>query len=361
MEGAGPRETRAMKKGVATVAQLFEFDEIIDTRSPAEYAEDRVPGAINCPVLDDEQRARVGTIYKQVSPFEARRLGGALVAENIARHLHVHFMDKPKSWRPLVYCWRGGQRSASFVTWLRMIGWDAQQLEGGYKSFRHLVVNELMAYSMLLDLRVVCGATGSGKTRILEALARQGTQVLDLEDLAAHKGSVLGNLPDRPQPTQKAFETALWARMRRLDRGRPVFVEAESRKIGRIQLPDPLIETMRKSRCVAIAASREARLEFLLSDYAYLGDDIPGLQAKIDCLKGLQSNETLARWKVLAAGNLPELFAELMDLHYDPLYQRSQNHNYLQFPQAPVLETGDLSPAAVEELAWRVLEATGPS
>lgn len=349
-----------MKKGVATVAQLSNFDEIIDTRSPSEFAEDHIPGAINCPVLDDEQRARVGTIYKQVSPFEARRLGGALVAENIARHLHAHFMDKPKGWRPLVYCWRGGQRSGSFVTWLRLIGWDAQQLEGGYKAFRHLVVNELMAYSMLLEFRVICGATGSGKTRLLEALGRRGAQVLDLEDTAAHKGSVLGSLPDREQPTQKAFETALWDRMRRLQRGRPVFVEAESRKIGRLHLPEPLIETIRNSPCIAIAASREARLEFLLRDYAYLGDDVASLQARIDCLKGLQSNETLARWKELAARqDLPQLFAEFMDQHYDPLYQRSQNHNYIHFPKAPVLETGDLGPTGIDALAGRVLEASG--
>jgi tRNA 2-selenouridine synthase len=349
-----------MKKGVATVAQLFDFDEIIDTRSPAEYAEDRVPGAINCPVLDDAQRARVGTIYKQVSPFEARRLGGALVAENIARHLHAHFMDKPKSWRPLVYCWRGGQRSGAFVTWLRLIGWDAQQLEGGYKRFRHLVVNELMAYAMLLPFRVVCGATGSGKTRLLEALARRGAQVLDLEDLAAHKGSVLGGLPDRDQPTQKGFETALWDRLRRFDHSQPVFVEAESRKIGRLHLPEPLIETMRKSPCLAVSASRGARLDFLLRDYAYLGDDILRLQHQIDCLQGLQSNETLARWKTLAADRaLPQLFAELMDLHYDPLYQRSQNHNYAGFPQAPVLETSDLSPAGLADLAERALQVVG--
>lgn len=351
-----------MKKGVATVAQLFEFDEIIDTRSPSEFAEDRIPGAINCPVLDDEQRARVGTIYKQVSPFEARRLGGALVAENIARHLHAHFMDKPKSWRPLVYCWRGGQRSGAFVTWLRLIGWDAQQLEGGYKTFRHLVVNELMAYSLLMDFRVICGATGSGKTRLLEALARRGAQVLDLEDLAAHKGSVLGSLPDREQPTQKAFETALWDRMRRLDRHRPVFIEAESRKIGRLHLPEPLIETMRKSPCLAISATREARLAFLLRDYAYLGDDVTRLQGKIDCLKGLQSNETLERWKTLAAHQeLSQLFAEFMDLHYDPLYLRSQNHNYTRFAEAPLLETGDLSPAGVDELAGRLLAASSPA
>jgi tRNA 2-selenouridine synthase len=211
---------------------------------------------------------------------------------------------------------------------------------------------------MLLDLRVVCGATGSGKTRLLEALARRGAQVLDLEDLAAHKGSVLGSLPDRPQPTQKAFETGLWDRMRRLDRHRPVFIEAESRKIGRVHLPEPLIDTMRKSPCIAIAASREARLDFLLRDYAYLGDDVARLQYQIDCLQGLQSNETLARWKALAAERaLPRLFAEFMDLHYDPLYKRSQNNNYVHFPEAPVLETDDLSPAGLDELAGRVLGA----
>ncbi|MDY0012681.1 MAG: tRNA 2-selenouridine(34) synthase MnmH [Rhodocyclaceae bacterium] len=351
-----------MKKGVATVAQLFEFDEIIDTRSPAEFAEDRIPGAMSCPVLDNEQRARVGTLYKQVSPFEARRLGGALVAENIARHLLTHFQDKPKNWRPLVYCWRGGQRSGAFVTWMRMIGWDACQLEGGYKAFRHHVVNELMAYSTLLQFRVVCGATGSGKTRLLEALARQGAQVLDLEDAAAHKGSVLGALPHRRQPSQKAFETALWAQMRRFDRSRPVFIEAESRKIGRIHLPEPLIESMRNSPCIAIEANREARLEFLLGDYAYLGDNIPSLQEKIACLKGLQSNETLARWHKLAeAGSLAELFAEFIDRHYDPLYHRSQNRNFRQFGQAPVFTTEDLSPAGLDELAGRLLVAFSPA
>ncbi|MBL8446159.1 MAG: tRNA 2-selenouridine(34) synthase MnmH, partial [Zoogloeaceae bacterium] len=326
------------------------------TRSPAEFAEDRIPGAINCPVLDDEQRARVGTIYKQLSPFEARRLGGALVAENIARHLHAHFMDKPKRWRPLVYCWRGGQRSGSFVTWLRLIGWDAQQLEGGYKAFRHLVVNELMAYSMLLPFRVIAGATGSGKTRLLEALERAGAQVLDLEQLACHKGSVLGEIPNQNQPSQKGFETDLWAQLRRFDRGRPVYVEAESRKIGRIHLPEPLIETMRKSPCMVIEADRNARLEFLLRDYAYLGNDPSRLQSKIGCLAGIQSNATLDRWKAMAAdGALSELFGELMDHHYDPLYKRSQQHNYSGYASATVLRAASLDDGGLAELAQAIL------
>ncbi|BAL24527.1 tRNA 2-selenouridine(34) synthase MnmH [Azoarcus sp. KH32C] len=345
-----------MKKGLATVAQLSEFDEFIDARSPAEFAEDRIPGAVSCPVLDNEQRAIVGTIYKQQSAFEARRIGAAMVAENIARHLRERFQDKPKNWRPLVYCWRGGQRSGSFVTWLRLIGWDACQLEGGYKSWRHLVVDELAVLPGRFDFRVICGATGSGKTRVLEALGRLGAQVLDLEQLAAHKGSVLGALPDRPQPTQKSFETDLYGVLRTFDPARPVYVEAESRKIGRIQVPEVLMARMRESHCVAIEATREARLDFLVRDYAYLGDDVSDLQNKIDYLQGLQSNETLANWKALAAQHeLYTLFAEFIDKHYDPLYQRSQNRNFVRFPQAPIFASSNLSDAGIAELADCIL------
>ncbi len=345
-----------MQKGVATVAQLAGFDEIIDARTPAEFAEDRIPGAVNLPVLEDAQRVVVGTIYKQRSAFEARRLGGALVAENIARHLRTYLKDKPKNWRPLVYCWRGGQRSGSFATWLRMVGWDACQLEGGYKSFRHLVIAEIERLAPGLNLRVIGGPTGSAKTRILEALARLGAQVLDLEDLAAHKGSVLGDLPDRPQPTQKSFETTLFERLRELDPARPVFVEAESRKIGQVFVPEPLILAMRRAPCLAIDATRAARLDFLVRDYAYLGDDIPTLLHNIDRLARLQSRETIAHWKKLAeARELPTLFGEFIDLHYDPLYRRSQNGNYMHFGDAPRFATDDLSAAGIEGLARSIL------
>ncbi|MBD5805459.1 tRNA 2-selenouridine synthase [Azoarcus sp. Aa7] len=347
-----------MKKGIATVAQLDTFDEFIDARSPAEFDEDHIPGAISCPVLDNEQRAIVGTIYKQQSAFEARRIGAAMVAENIARHLHERFQDKPKDWRPLVYCWRGGQRSGSFVTWLRLIGWDACQLEGGYKNWRRMVVTELETLPQRFDLRVVCGATGSGKTRVLEQLAALGAQVLDLEDLAAHKGSVLGALPDRPQPTQKSFETRLYEKLHGFDPARPVFVEAESRKIGRIHLPEGLIAHMRASPCVAIEATRDARIEFLVRDYDYLGDDVPDLQSRIDFLRGLQSNEVIDRWKELAGQHdLHTLYGEFIDLHYDPLYRRSQNHNFARFPDAPSFACDDLTPPGIRELAQRIFAA----
>ncbi len=345
-----------MQKGVATVAQLSSFDEIIDARTPAEFAEDHIPGAINLPVLDNDERIVVGTMYKQQSAFDARRLGGALVAANISRHMLEVLKDRPKNWRPLIYCWRGGQRSGSFTTWLRMVGWDACQLEGGYKAFRHLVIAEVERIVPTLDLRIVSGPTGSAKTRVLEALAAQGAQVLDLEDLAAHKGSVLGALPDRPQPAQKHFETQLWARLRTLDPARPVYVEAESRKIGLVFVPEPLIMAMRRSPCVMIDASRDARLEFLVRDYAYLGDDVAALQDKLHRLREHQSHETLARWKTLAAEHaLPELFGELIDLHYDPLYRRSQNGNYAAYADAPQVVTDDLSESGIGRLAAAIL------
>ncbi|WP_341647336.1 tRNA 2-selenouridine(34) synthase MnmH [Thauera humireducens] len=345
-----------MQKGVATVAQLSGFDEIIDARTPAEFAEDHIPGAVNLPVLDNEQRIVVGTMYKQQSAFEARRLGGALVAENIARHLQTYLKDKPKSWRPLIYCWRGGQRSGSFATWLRMVGWDAHQLQGGYKSFRHHVIDDIARIAPALHWQVVCGPTGSAKTRILEALARSGAQTLDLEDLAAHKGSVLGALPDRPQPTQKRFETTLCTRLQALDPARPVYVEAESRKIGVVFVPEPLILAMRRSACIAIDATRDARLSFLVRDYGYLGDDVALLQSNIARLADLQSRETIARWHELAAQrDLSTLFGELIDLHYDPLYRRSQNGNYAGFATAPRLSCDDLSDAGIQDLARRIL------
>lgn len=347
-----------MKKGVATVAQLDGFDEIIDARTPAEFAEDHLPGAINLPVLDNEQRIVVGTIYKQQSAFEARRIGAAMVAANIARHLQGPLKDKPRNWRPLIYCWRGGQRSGSFATWLRMVGWDACQLEGGYKAFRHHVIAEIERIVPALDLKIICGPTGSGKTRVLESLQHLGAQVLDLEHLAAHKGSVLGALPDREQPQQKAFETAICTRLQGFDPGRPVFVEAESRKIGRLFVPEALILAMRRSDCIAIQATRSARLEFLLRDYAYLGDDPELLQKRLRHLSGLHSNERLAGWLQMAqTGALPALFAELVDHHYDPLYQKSQNGNYVRFVAARAFETDDLSPPGILDLADRIFSS----
>ena len=339
------------------------FDDIIDVRTPAEFADDHIPNAINCPVLDNAQRIEVGTLYKQHSPFAAKKIGAAYVAENIAYHLRHSFQHRDKNWRPLIVCWRGGQRSGAMALIFRRVGWDAQQLEGGYKGYRKQVVEALTEWPRRFGYTVICGATGSGKSRVLQALENQGQQVLDLEDLAQHKGSVLGVLPDAPQPSQKMFESRLMVRLRRFDPARPVFVEAESRKIGTVQLPDALLETMRRGACITIDAAREARIEFLLRDYDYFLTAPDWLNGRLDALAKLQSQETIHRWQsYVASARWPELVGELLEQHYDPLYRRSQSRNFSGFNAPDTLSTklsaDDLSPAGIKRLAERVVDAT---
>ena len=345
-----------LPKGVATVSQLAEFDTLIDARAPAEFAEDHLPDAVSMPVLDDEERARVGTLYKQVSVFETKKLGAALVSKNIARHIEEYLLDKPKSWRPLVYCWRGGQRSGAFTHILREIGWDAHRVQGGYKSWRHHVIEQLALLPPRFRFRVVTGATGSGKSRLLEALAAQGAQVLHLEEIAAHKGSVLGNLPGLPQPAQKGFESQLLVALSAFDPARTVFVEAESRKIGRLQVPDALLQAIRGAPGLRLDAPLAARVEFLLGDYDYAVADPAWLRERLGHLKGLQSTETLERWaSMIAAGDFPTLVEELLTLHYDPLYQRSQTSNYDSFDAATRYAADRLDPATLHRLAAEIL------
>ena len=337
-------------------ADRHAFDAIIDARSPAEFAEDHLPGAINCPVLDDEERAIVGTIYHQQSAFEARRVGGAMVAANLARHLRGPLADKPQNWRPLVYCWRGGMRSGSMVQWMRLVGWDAQQLAGGYKAFRRHMIATIEELVPRLDLRVLGGATGSAKTRVLQQMASLGAQVLDLEHYARHKGSLLGALPGVPQPSQKHFETQLATVLEGFDLARPVYVEGESARIGRIAVPVPLVQRLREAPCIEIEAQPPERLDYLLRDYAYLGDDREALAQRLAALTELHGKETVTRWQGWArAGELAPLFGELMERHYDPHYGRSQARNFTHWAARRRVAAPSLSPGGIEQVARAVL------
>lgn len=349
-----------IQRDVANLTQIRDFDEVIDVRSPAEFAEDHLPGAISCPVLSNEERARVGTLYKQESPFAAKKVGAALIARNIAAHLEERFLDKPRNWRPLVYCWRGGQRSGAFTHILRQIGWDARRLDGGYKSWRRHVLAELATLPPALSWRVISGSTGSGKSRLLEALAAEGAQVLHLEELAAHKGSLLGILPDTPQPSQKMFETRIYQVLSGFDCRRPVFIEAESRRIGNLQLPDALHLAIRSAPLVQMEAGLDARIEFLLRDYDYFLADPAALIARLDYFRGVQSRETIAAWQALAqSGEWRLLVSELIEHHYDPLYQRSQSR---RSPAAAgetlLLRCDDLTPAGIARCARELLART---
>lgn len=340
------------REGVVGIEELFSFDEIIDTRSPAEYLEDHVPGAINLPVLDDAERARVGTLHKQVSAFAAKKVGAALVSRNIARHLEQHFADKPPGYRPLVYCWRGGNRSGAMSTVLRAVGWQGAQLEGGYKAYRRHVGEQLQCLPQRLEFRVVCGRTGVGKTRFLRALREAGAQVLDLEDLAAHMGSVLGAYPDRPQPAQKGFESGIWDQLRRFDVHLPVFVESESKKIGNLHTPEALLARMRASACLNLDAAVSVRVEILKGEYAHFLADPGALGQQLDCLARLQGHERIAHWKALAAsGRWDDLIAELLAQHYDPAYDRSLGRNFAGALDAETLTLASASEEALRQLA----------
>lgn len=335
---------------LATVAQRHQFDEIIDVRTPAEFAEDHIPGAINCPVMSDEERVRVGTLYKQVSPFEARKVGAAIVARNIARHLDEQFARHPKSWRPLVYCWRGGQRSGSMAIILAQIGWAAHQLEGGYKAYRHQVLADLATLPQQFRFRVISGPTGSGKSRLLAALAAQGAQVLDLEGLAAHRGSVLGRLPDVAQPSQKRFDSLLDSALQGFDPTRPVFVEAESKKIGFVSLPDALYSRMHDSECLQLEVPLAARVDFLKRDYDFYLREPERLVTQLGFLRNVHGKAQLDAWATMArGGDFDTLVGELLTGHYDPLYLRSQGKHYTQAVQplaVPALDDATLTTVA---------------
>jgi tRNA 2-selenouridine synthase len=311
------------------IANSARFDTIVDARSEGEFAEDRLPGAVNWPSLDDAERAMIGTEYKQVSAFEAKKRGAALVARNVAAHIERHVLGKPREWTPLVYCWRGGKRSGALATVLDQIGFRVHVLEGGYREFRRAVVAELATLPARFDWRVVCGPTGSGKSRLLAELARQGAQVLDLETLANHRGSVLGLVPGSAQPTQKAFDTRVWQALRTLDPSRPVFVEAESKKIGDVRVAESLIAAMRAAPCVWLELGLEQRVALLMADYGFFVADPEAFCARLDALRVLRGGAQVDAWQEsVRAGRNADVVRELLTLHYDPVYLQSLRRNF---------------------------------
>lgn len=313
--------SRSVDRVVFPPPQGVHFHELIDVRAPVEFAEDHLTGAINLPVLNDEERTRVGTIYKQISSFEARKIGAALVSRNIAAHLESHFSAKGKDYRPLVYCWRGGQRSGSLATVLNDIGWATTVIEGGYRTYRAHVIETVRAASGNLSFVVLNGFTGAGKTLILKALEKSGHQVLDLEGLACHKGSVFGGDPESPQPAQKRFESLLFDRLSTFDASRPVFVEAESAKIGRLNLPNPLWQRMKQAPVVEISSPLASRAAYLIADYGEWLGDPARVQRTIDRLKGFHADHTLGEWKAMAdRGEWEALATCLLAEHYDKRY-----------------------------------------
>lgn len=345
--------------GIETVesaepAVLARFDAIIDVRSPSEFAIDHIPGAESLPVLSDEERAIVGTIYVQESRFKARRIGAAYVARNVANHLETALAGRPGSFQPLVYCWRGGQRSNAMATILAQVGWRTSVLAGGYRTYRREVTVRL--YESEPDLRLVLldGRTGSGKTDVLRRLPGRGIQVLDLEDLAQHRGSLFGALPGRPQPSQKMFESRLLAALDKLDPGRPILVEAESSKIGDRIIPPMLWKAMSVAPRIELIASEEARASYLANVYGHVAAARQELEAVFGRLPIRGGH--LKHWRRLAeAGDFEALAGELMARHYDPAYRRSSRAD--NRPKLAEIPAGDLGEAALDAAADATVEA----
>jgi tRNA 2-selenouridine synthase len=337
--------------------RLDQFDLVIDVRSPAEFALDHIPGAVNYPVLNNEERVEIGTLYKQESPFAAKKLGAALVSRNIANHLENHFLEFPREWRPLIYCWRGGERSGAFTHILNRIGWKAMQLEGGYQGFRRVVIDGLEKSAQQFSFQVICGMTGSGKTKVLQEIGALGAQILDLEGLAVHRGSVLGNEPNIEQPSQKGFETALWNALRKLDSSKPVFVESESKKVGGLHVPDALMEKIRSGACIELRSSTQTRVSWLMREYHHFLTDTHYFKQKLALLTAHYGKVQIANWNdAIDAGDFPNLVEELLVKHYDPSYSSSIVRNFPNYDREKYVELESDNDQAFAKSAKAIIE-----
>ena len=340
------------------LTRLSSFDTIIDARTEDEHALDHLPGAVNWPTLDNAERITIGTMYKQVNPFEAKKRGAALSARNIAAHIEREVLDKPKGWKPLVYCWRGGNRSGALATILGAIGFQVTLIEGGYKAWRAALVDDIPRLAQRLHYRVVCGPTGSGKTRLLQALAAEGAQVLDLEALANHRSSVLGHIPGVEQPSQKRFDSLIWDALQRFDPARPVYVESESKKVGNVRVPDALIDAMRDSPCINLQLADEERVALLLEDYDFFVKDPDFFCQRLEALSELRGKAVVGEWiEKVKAGQTPSVVLDLLTRHYDPMYAQSIQRNFKQYGNALPCVLQDRSPSALSDIARELLTA----
>ncbi len=312
------------------------------------------PGAINLPVLDNDERARVGTIYVQKSPFLARKLGAALVFRNAAGHIENSLSHHEGGWKPLVYCWRGGQRSGSFTWMLQQIGWRAEVVDGGYRTYRRLVKAYLYDDPLPHKLVALDGYTGTAKTELLQQLQARGVQVLDLEGLANHRGSLLGERPGG-QPSQKAFESALAKALCTLDPTQPVMVEAESSKIGNLILPPSLWAALCAAPRILVSAPIEARTTYLVKAYDDILSDAARLRDRLSPLRHHRGHAVVDGWLALIdADDKHALTRALMEQHYDSAYAKSRRAQ-----QADVIvqiEVAALDATGLAEAAARIEE-----
>jgi tRNA 2-selenouridine synthase len=331
------------------------FDTIIDVRAPVEFNEDHIVGAINCPVLNNEEREKVGTIYKKISSFKAKIIGSSLSAKNIAHHIENNFIEKDGSWQPLVYCWRGGQRSRAFCIVLSEVGWRTSQLQGGYKEYRNDVIKYIDYIGTKLNIILISGKTGSAKTKILHSIKEQGGQILDLEGLANHKGSLLGIIPNLKQPSQKYFESLLYYEIKKINLKKTIYIEAESSKIGNIHIPKSIWSKMLLSPRIEVKAGIHTRTNFLINDYNYMCNDPSLINPIIKGLKNKKSNFIIKNWeKMINEKKWYELTKNFLENHYDSSYSSNTKKNDRKLIKEIKANTLDLS--EIKNIAMAIIK-----
>ena len=300
--------------GFLTQATLFP---VIDVRSPGEFAQGHVPGAVSIPLFSDAERSMVGTLYVQSGKQDAIMKGLDLALPKVGFYLESVRKISPPG-LILLHCWRGGLRSSLMAEVFNKAGYDVALLDGGYKAYRHAIRESLAREARIV---VLGGNTGSGKTQLLQSIASHGEQVIDLEKLACHKGSVFGALGQPPQPTNEQFENELHVQWQKLDFLRPVWMEDESRMIGRVTLPDPVVEHLSQGLLIRVGLDSRVRIRRLVAEYACFESKLlaEAINRIGERLGGTRTKEALA---ALDEGNF-ETVAAIVLAYYDKAYQFS--------------------------------------
>ena len=318
---------------------------LFDVRTPAEYEKGHIPGAVNLPLFSDEERAIVGTLYKNAGHKAAYLKGLEFAGQKMPKSVAMALQLAPGK-KVVVHCWRGGQRSASVAMLLQFSGFDVQVLHGGYKAYRNFVLNGF--FSQKLRLVILGGKTGSGKTEMLHFLREYGEQVIDLEGLAHHKGSTFGALGESPQPTTEQFENNLFSALSDFNAERRIWVENESRNVGNNSIPQGFWGQMRTAKLVNVQMPFELRTERLINDYAkYPQDEIEAALLKIE--RRIGGQHVKAALEAYRSGDIHAATGIALK-YYDKTYEHatSMGHFSQVFPFE--VETAD-----AREIALRIL------